>query len=279
MKTKNIREIKGIFILLVFIALSAAMTGCGSGSNTANNTAATPNVNRDTPSNTAATQTPTPNPAEGILGVWETRDPRVVKNITTMPQPDFVRLKINYGTEDKGNYNGDVTDVTTNANVGRYTLYPNKSVKLDLAPLIQGTFDYDVAPDGNTLSLKTDSNPIVFRRGSANTDVEKDARTLSDPAISWVPTPSTKTSILDRTKYDVNFVTFDSPSASGEGYGGKMILQLPGPTKEGTYIIAPNKKIIFDIGSGRTEGNYSLESNGDLLRIKFQDGTEWIFNK
>lgn len=51
------------------------------------------------------------------------------------------------------------------------------------------------------------------------------------------------------------------------------------PVATGKYIVAANKKIIIDIGSGRTEGNYSIETNGDLLRIKFSDGTEWVFNK
>lgn len=284
MKTKNNREIKRIFILLAFIALATAMAGCSATGS--NNSAATPtpDVNRNAPSNVSATQTPTPNAAEAMLGVWETRDPRVVSKVPTTGStpPDFVRLKINYGTEDKGNYKGEVTDVTNNLNVGDYTLYPNKSVKLDVSTLgLQGTFDYDIAGDGNTMSLKTDSNPIIFKRGTANTDVEKDARIISDPTL-WDATPSTKTSIETRFKNRVDSVSFDPATVSGEGYGGRMDLNQVGmgmPVGTGTYIISPNKKIIIDIGSGRTEGNYSIETNGDLLRIKFADGTEWVFNK
>ncbi len=119
------------------------------------------------------------------------------------------------------------------------------------------------------------------KKGTANTDVEKDARVLSNPGTFWEPTPSTKTSIENRIKYVVMNVTFDPPIQSSEGYNGRMDLNLdPAPNvKDGNYIIAPNKKIILIIDGARTEANYSIEGNGDLFKIKLPDGEEWIFNK
>lgn len=220
MKTKNNLGMQKIFALLVFVAFTAVLSGCG-GSSTSNTNTATPDVNRATPT-TQTPQTPTPNPAEALLGVWETRDPRALIPGSTS---DFVRWRIEYGKEDKGIFTGDVTDVSSNTNLGTYTLFPNKTIKLDFprALTFSKTYDYEMLENGNTLSLKTDSNPIIFKRGTANTDVEKDARILSESGIQWEATPSTKTSIDTRLKYTVDFVTFDSPTASGEGYGEEWI--------------------------------------------------------
>lgn len=274
---------KAIFALFLLIALTALFSGCSSSSKPNTNTA-TPDVNRATPT-TAATATPAPSASEVLLGVWETRDPRFVNpyKTATGTSSDFVRMKMNYAKEDKGIYTGDVTDVTTNKNLGTYTLYPNKSIKFDFPTIsaLSNTHDYEISGDTNTLSLKTDSSPIIFKKGTANTDVEKDARILSSAGALWEPTPSTKTSIDNRIKYTVMNISFDPPTQSGEGYGGRMDLNLDPPpgVKDGTYIVAPNKKIILTIDGGRTEANYSIETNGDVLKLKFADGDEWVFNK
>lgn len=223
MKTNIYHKTQAIFALFVFVVLTAALSGCGGG--TTNTNTATPDVNRATPT-TQAPQTPTPNPAEAMLGVWETRDPRFVKeyNLATGASSDFVRLKLNYAKEDKGIYTGDVTDVSSNTDIGTYTLYPNKSIKFDFPRVasLSKTHDYETSDNGNTLALKTDSTPIVFKRGTANTDVEKDARILSNSGTLWEPTPSTRTSMDNRIKFDVMNVSFDPPIQSGDGYGGRM---------------------------------------------------------
>lgn len=292
MKTKNNREIKRIIILLTFIALSALMLGCGGGAaNT--NSAATPNVNRDTPATTAATPATPSNPTEAFAGVWETRDPRAAAT-SGAATTEYVRWQITPGVKNGEQYTGKITDLSNNNNdVADYVLGPGNNVTLKYSTsYISGspssgggtvvspssTYPYEISDNGNTITLKADK-PIVLKRGSSNSDLQKDAQVLSNTS-TWLPTPSTKTNMSARIKYDVDYIEFQPAIVSSKGYGGKMILNTPGPnTREGTYIIAPDKKIILTIDGLESEGKYTIDGNGDLLRIKFADDTQWDFTK
>lgn len=283
MKTKNNQKTQRFFTLLGCIALLAGLSGCSSNNSNNSNSSATPNVNRSTPQNTQAQQTPTPNPADALSGIWETRDNRVKPPTATT---DFVRWRMNYAKEDKGVYSGDVTDVTSNQNVGTYTIYPNKSIKFDTPSIktFSSTYDYDASADGNTLTLKTDTNPIVFKRGSTNTDILKDADTIHNSGNTWEPTNNTKTIIKDVYKITVDYAVFEKPIPSGEGFGGGLLLgegtvTSPIATKPGKYIITSRNAVTLNIGAGNTSAKYALEQNGDILKINFNDGTEWVFNR
>lgn len=292
MKTKNIREIKSIFTLLAFVALSIAMAGCGGGA-TGNNSAATPNVNRDIPQNTQAQQTPTPDPVHAIYGEWETDNPDAIAASTGTPpgatQQKFVRWKVNPGIKDQnGIYTGKITNPDNkNLDLANYKIGPQNTISLEFlppAPAGSSTYEYEVSPDGNTLTLKTGSKPIVLKRGTSNRDIQQDAQAISSQM--WVPTPNTQKVISD--KYNIYFDTaeFSDAIPSGEGYGGSMELyQQTGSAggrslvKTGNYIITSKNNVTLDIGAGKTPAKYALEQNGDLLKITFTDGTEWVFNK
>ncbi|MBA2732927.1 MAG: hypothetical protein H0U54_08570 [Acidobacteria bacterium] len=291
MRTKANREMHRIFTLLVFVALSVAMSGCGgSSTTTSNNTnaATTPDVNRNAPQ-TQAQQTPTPDPVQAIYGEWETdnQDARAMSGGSTQ----FVRWKINPGVKDQnGLYIGKLTDPDrNNLDLANYKIGPQTTMNLEFlppAPAGSATYDYEVSSDGNTLTLKTGNQPIVLKRGTANRDMLKDAAAISSPPAGstvppvWEPTSNTKNVIKTKSNIDFDQARFTNAMPSGEGYGGQMELLLSGSrVGGGTYIITSKNSVTLDIGAGRTPAKYALEQNGDLLKITFGDGTEWVFNR
>ena len=282
MRIKGNREMHRIFTLLVFVALAVAMSGCGGSSTPSNNSAATPEVNRNAPQ-TQVQATPTPDPVQAIYGEWETdnQDARAWSGAST----PFVRWKINPGIKDQnGVYTGKLTDPDNrNADLANYTIGPQNTLNLAFVPPASPgshTFDYEVSSDGNTLTLKTGSLPIVLKRGTTNRDILKDATTISSAPTGWEPTSNTRDSIKNKYSKDVDLVGFDKALPSGEGYGGKMYFRLASTVVEsGSYIISSKNTVTLDIGAGKTPAKYALEQNGDLLKITFGDGTEWVFNR
>lgn len=290
MKTKNNKGIKRTFIFPAFVALTAALLGCGGGA-TGNNSAATPNVNRDTPANTQAQSTPTPDPVQAVYGAWETDNPDAIAASGTPPgatQQSFVRWTVNPGVKDQnGVYTGKITNPDQkNMDLANYKIGPQNTISLEFlppAPAGSSTYSYEVSPDGNTLTLKTGNKPIILKRGTTNRDIQQDAQTIASKI--WAPTPNTQTAISN--KYNLYFDTAEFANAipSGEGYGGAMELyQQTGSAggrslvKTGSYIITSKGKVTLDIGAGKTPANYSIKQNGDLLEISFPDNSEWVFN-
>lgn len=284
MKSKTNREIKRIFFLLAFSTLLAAMSGCSS--KPSNNAAVTP-VNRDTPQTTQP-QTPTPDPMQALYGEWETDDP-TAKSMSGGTTP-FVRWKINPGIKDQnGLYIGKITDPDgNNRDLANYKIGPQKNINLEFlppAPAASFSYDYEVSGDGNTLTLTTGNKPMIFKRGTTNRDVLKDAETIYNGGNPWEPTSNTAKILMDKYNVPVTQLEFEKPIPSGEGYGGDLRLVeimgsgVVGNSKDGKYIIASKGNVILDIGAGRTPAKYTLEQNGDLLKITFTDGTDWVFNR
>ncbi len=287
MRIKSNREMHRIFTLLVFVALSVAMSGCGGSTTTTsnNNSAATPEVNRNAPQ-TQAQQTPTPDPVQAIYGEWETdnQDAKTMSGASTQ----FVRWKINPGIKDQnGLYTGKLTNPDTNADLANYKFGPQNTVNLEFvppAPAGSKTFDYEVSSDGNTLTLKTGNQPILLKRGTTNRDILADVAKISTASLGaspiWEPISNTKSLIKNKYNQDVDQVQFASATLSGEGYGGRMVLlNLGSPVGDGTYIIPSKNNVTLDMRSGKTQAKYALEQNGDILKITFGDGTEWVFNR
>lgn len=281
MKRNVNREMHICFALTALIALSVAMSGCG-GSSTNTNSAATPDANRSAPSTTAPT--PAPDPAQALFGEWETDNPdaRTISGGTT----PFVRWKINPGVKDtNGVYTGKLTDPDrSNLDLANYKIGPQNIISLEFinsTPPRSATYDYEVSSDGNTLTLKTGSNPIILKKGTANRDILKDADTIHNSGGRWEPTPNTATILNGKFSLKVDHIVFDKPIPSGEGYGGDMKfvdLSAPSP-KMGKYIVTAKNSVILDIGAGRTPAKYTLEQNGDILKINLPDGTEWVLNR
>ena len=282
MKTKNNREIKRIYILLAFIALSVAMSGCGGGA-TSNNAAATPNVNRDTP-NTQAQQTPTPNPADALAGVWETKDPRATGPSTATTQ--FVRWQISSATKRGEEYVGKVSDLSNNnLDVADYVLRPNNSVTLEFkGSYITGapssTYNYEVSDNGNTITLKGDK-PIVLTRGSTNTDIQKDAQTIASTPPDWKLDPDVALKMFPTFNKDYIFVVFAQPSKYNEGYGGTMEFHesytTPQKVAEWRYTITSRNKVDVNDGKGTKSASYELLNNDKILKIDFADDTPDLY--
>lgn len=289
MTIKGNGEIQRIFTLWVFVALSVALSGCGGGSSpSSNNSAATPDVNRNAPQ-TQVQATPTPDPVQAIFGDWET-DNQEARNMSGATTP-FVRWKIQPAVKDQsGVYTGKLTDPDrSNVNLADYKIGPQNTMTLEfLAPpapaKISTTYEYEVSSDGNTLTLKTGSQPIILKKGTANRDILTDVAKISSPSPgappNWEPLSNTKDSIKNKYGKVVDLVRFDNALPSGEGYGGQMQFLLSGaPVQTGSYIISSKNTVTLDIGAGRTPAKYALEQNGDLLKITFSDGTEWVFNR
>lgn len=276
---RNDPAINRFLVLLAVIALTAVLSGCGGGSNNSNQT----NVNRSAPQATA-TPTPAPDPAQALFGEWETDSPdaRSMSGGTT----PFVRWKINPGVKDaNGVYTGKLTDPDrNNVDLANYKIGPQNIISLEFLNTtspVSSTYDFEVSSDGNTLTLKTGNKPIVLKKGTANRDILKDAEAIHNSGGRWEPTPNTATILNAKFSLTVDHVLFDKPMPSGEGYGGAMSLVdvVTPSTKPGQYIVTAKGSVILDVGAGRTPAIYVLEQNGDLLKIKLQDGTEWVFNR
>jgi hypothetical protein len=290
MKTKNNREIKRAIILLAFIALSVAMSGCGGGSSS-NNSAATPNVNRDTPQNTQAQQTPTPNPTDAFAGVWETKDPRATSQ--SAGTTGYVRWQISPGTQKGEQYTGKITDLSdNNKDVADYVLGPKNNITLEFSPAFSGgpslggsrTYEYEVSDNGNTITLKADK-PIVLKRGSSNTDILKDAQAISS-GNSWKLDPDVASKIFPSYDKDRIYAEFETPNKYNEGYGGSMkftedpppgVTRTPANVADWRYTITSRNKVDINDGKGTKSASYELLNNDKILKIDFADDTPDLY--
>lgn len=265
MNTKSNQDIKRTFILLAFVVLAAAMSGCVINSGN-NNAAATPNVNTSnvnssTPQNTQAQQTPTPNPVEAFYGEWETKDPS---------SGQFERWRLGTADKEGSEYVGRITNLSTNANLGKYKVgISDKSITLELAGAQSGsfTYEYEVSPDRNTITLKG-SNPIVLKRGTANADMLKDVETFYNGV--W--------KLDDAAAKSLNYtppveIVFERSNKYDEGYSGDVRLFeiSTGSIAELKYIIPSKNKIKISDRNGSKSATYEIMNNGNILKIDYED--------
>lgn len=277
---RNNPEMFKILAILAVIAIAVALSGCKSSNS---NSAPTPDVNRNAPQ-TQGQPTPTPDLAQALFGEWETDNPdaRSMSGGTT----PFVRWKINPGVKDaNGVYTGKLTDPDrNNVDLANYKIGPQNIISLEFLNTtspVSSTYDFEVSSDGNTLTLKTGNKPIVLKKGTANRDILKDAEAIHNNGGRWEPTPNTATILNAKFGLKVDHLLFNKPIPSGEGYGGDMtFVDLSTPSsKPGKYIVTAKNSVILDIGAGRTPARYTLEQNGDILKINLQDGSEWVLNR
>lgn len=264
MKTKNnLKTQNTINLLLVLTALSVLVIGCSSVNNTPPNNVAPSPTQASSPTQAAST-TPTPkNPAEAFYGDWETKD---------NASGNFVTTRFSTATQKGDEYVGTITEVGTGQDVFTYTVKPNNNITLLPLPGVPGagishTYEYEVSGDGNTLTIKSNP-PDVFRKGTSNSQIQKDATTLATGA--W-RSASDQTRMLALT----NAKQFD------KGWNGNYLITVNGaPDEQGTFAITNAGKITLtpDSSGGSTEFSYKIKSNKFFDLTKTSDGSTdtWI---
>lgn len=286
-ENKNNRKTNRALILSAFVALLVAMSGCSSSnSNSSNNSAATPNVNRATP-HTQVQQTPTPNPTDAFSGIWETKDPRAT--VSSAATTGYVRWQISPGIQKGEQYTGKITDLSdNNKDVADYILGPKNNITLQFSPSFSSgipslgdsrTYEYEASDNGNTITLKADK-PIILKRGSSNTDMQKDAEIIADSAKGdWKVDRDVACKIFPAmcSSSSDTYVRFDTPSKYNEGYGGDMLFFDSVPTSplgKWTYTITAKDKAAFNDGKGTKSGSYKILNDGKILQIDFADDSD-----
>lgn len=268
--------------LLLILTLLVLMLGCPAADNK-------PAVNRPAPSpKDTLTEEKQPekdkdkeekNPTEAMAGVWETKDPfvRTQSGGTT----EFVRWQISKGTKKDDVYAGRIVDLSNkNLEVADYKLRSDNTISLDVkAGRLKDksfSYSYKVSDDGNTITLEGDK-PIILKRGTSNTDILKDAQTVSARAYK-----------LDRDVSRKLFnkqvsVAFEKPTKYKEGYGGTLTFThqpATGPAQkvaDWSYTIIEKEKIEIKDGKGTKEATYKILNDGKILQIDFADDTPDLY--
>lgn len=278
---KNNKQFNRALFFLLALALLVTMIGCGG--------SAKPQVKRSEPENKLKEEKKDEkkeekkeeekNPTEAMAGVWETKDPfaRLQSGGTT----DFVRWQISKGTKKDDVYNGRIVDLSSkNLEVADYKLRSDNTISLTVkaGPLKGQSFSYSykVSDEGNTITLEGDK-PIILKRGTSNTDILKDAQTVSAKAYK-----------LDRDVSRKLFskqvsVAFEKPTKYKEGYGGKLTFThqpATGPAQkvaDWSYTIIEKEKIEIKDGKGTKEATYKILNDGKILQIDFADDTPDLY--
>lgn len=263
MNTKNNRKTRKILNLLIAFGLLVPMFGCvAPGNQPAANTAAPVNTATPqaapTPDNSS--NTTTENPASVFYGTWEKEEPG---------QP-FRFEKFGVASKKDDVYVGKVTD-QSNTVVANYTVYKDKTVEIAYLPAYYGgtafTYSYAVSDGGNKLTL--DGNPpIVYTKGSGNTQIQKDATILATAAWRSARDQTRMLAFTDAKQYD-------------KGWNGNYLITVNGaPDEQGTFAITDAGKITLkpDSSGGSTEFTYKIKSDKffDLTKIKDGSTDTWI---
>ena len=252
MNTKNNQNKNIITGLLSVIALAAAVLSCSGGFNTSQPTA-NQTINTAAPANTATTaNTAAPantatadNPAESFYGKWEKKEPG-----------GAFRYEI-FGPASKqgDNYVGKVTD-ERNVVVADYTIYNNNTVEIAYKqPYYSGeafTYPYKISDGGKKLTLEADP-PIVYTKGTANTNVEKDV-TFFTSGGAW------KSAKDQDREY-----TFSNGQQEDKGWSGEYEITHPAvPTIYGTFEITEAGKMTLKPSTGSSSA-YTYKIRGELF--------------
>lgn len=287
MKTEISREPRRIFILLIFIALLLAMSGCGGSTNQSN---ANQTVNRGTPQNSSAQESPTPsNPTAGLAGAWETTYD--ISNIipgypssTAGTGNQFAQWRFSEGIKKGDEYGGKVTNELNNENIADYSI-AGKTITLTFLPVSSGTtttsgtsrnYEYEISDNGNTLTLKG-RDPIVLRKGTGNSDMENVSYVISNK-VDWMIRPALT---MNSSSPDADYVTFETARKSDQGYGGRMTFYTDNPSypppgdivEIGQYLLTSKDKVTLTFLGGPKSGTYKLIDN-KVLQIDFTDPNE-----
>ena len=288
MNTKNNRNTKQVFDLLLVFTLLAAVSGCGGNSNTnQSNANATPSPSSSP--TVSPTATPAENPTAKLAGVWETKYdisnimPGYPASSTGVGQ--FAKWKWSEGVKKGDDYVGRITNELNNENIAEYSVV-GKSITLTFLPVSMGTtqtsgtsrtYEYELANDDKMLTLKG-SDPIVLTKGSNNADMETVSYVISDK-VDWMMRPP-KT--IDPSQPEAHYVTFGSAQKFDNGYGGKMEFWNEDPytpsvphtvVATGQYLLTSKTKVTITIGGGPKSGTYKLIDNR-VLQIDFTDPSE-----
>ncbi len=251
MNTKNTRNGKRISGLIAMIALLAAMSGCNQTTNTAApaNTPAPANI--PAPANTSASNSSSnsteENPATAFYGKWEKKAPG---------QPFIFEI---FGSASKqgDNYVGKVTD-QTNAVIATYTVFKNKTVELTYVPPAGSNsyiLGYEFSDGGKKLTLDADP-PIVYTKGTTNTNIEKDVNLFQQygAANPWI-------SAKDKPKG----IIFANGQQGDKGWSGTFDSTYNGNIVEsGTFEITEAGKMTLKPSSGSSTA-YTYKFRGNLF--------------
>lgn len=254
MNTKNNQRPQNILNLLLALAVLIPVILACNNQPTAVNQPAPATVNTPAPADTLAEEKPKKdgNPAEVFYGTWEKEE---------QGQP-FRFEKFGIASKKGDNYTGKVTD-QNNTVVANYTVYEDKTVEIAYLPAYYNgttyTYSYKVSDGGNKLTL--DSNPpIVYTKGSANTNIQKDATILATGSWLSATDQSKRLAFTDAKQYD-------------KGWNGNYLFVINGaPDEQGTFTITEAGKITLTSSSsgGSTAYTYNLRSDKlfDLTRDK-----------
>lgn len=262
MNKKDDQKLKIILNLLPILILIAMVLGCGGTNQQVANKPDPAPASTPTDEKTPEKEVAEKSPAEPFYGNWETKDPTTGQ---------FERWKLGTAEKEGSEYVGRITNLETNVNLGKYRVgTSDKSVTLELSKAVgQGslTYDYEIAPDGNTITLKG-ANPIVFKRGTANADVLKDVETFYSGV--WKMDDAAANS-LNLTP-PVN-VVFERANKYDEGYGGVVRIFEIGSQNviENKYTISSKNNITIADKNGSKKATYELLNNGNILKIDYED--------
>ena len=252
MNTKNNRNGKRISGLIAMIALLAAMSGCtfNAPQPTANQMPNTPApANIPAPANTSASNSSSnstaENPAEAFYGKWEVKQGQAFQFAT-----------FGQASKQGDNYVGKLTGQRSEA-IATYTVFNNKTVEIAYLPAFNNgehyTYPYEFSDGGKKLTLDADP-PIVYTKGTTNTNIEKDVNLLLGGNL-WI-------SSKDKAKG----LMFTGGQQEDKGWSGRYQFTDNGNSNGGgTFEITEAGKMTLKPLIGGSSTAYTYKFRGNLF--------------
>ncbi len=173
----------------------------------------------------------------------------------------FANWTFSYATKKDDKFEGKITD-GTNAVIGTYIVFPNKTIELNAAG-VNAIVAYKIS-GSNRIDIDDGGTKVILTKGKTNTTAQNDGNILASHIWTNINNPS------DR-------IEFMSVRKSSSGWNGSVNLLGGSGSASGTFSLTPGKLTITISGSVDVY-TYRIRNSGTTLDLTDASGNTETFN-